>query len=185
MDVQPIPENVGLTQYGGLWERLGAFIVDNGILSAAIYLLYQGMAAAGIGTLPVQLMVSVIASWTYFAAFESSKWMGTPGKKALDLVVADEQGQRITLGRAVCRGFFKVLLSCIPGFAVIISFFLLAIFVSGRPSGWIGPVGLLTLGGCAWMILAIVNDARKQGIHDKITHTLVFLRSKGAEARMQ
>ena len=68
---------------------------------------------------------------------------------------------------------------------MIISFFLLAIFVSGRPAGWIGPVGLLMLGGCAWMILAIVGDARKQGIHDKITHTFVFLRSKGAEARMQ
>lgn len=174
MDVQTSPENVGLTQYGGLWIRLGAFIADNGILSASIYLLYQVLTAVGIGTQSVQLIVSVIASWTYFAAFESSKWMGTPGKKALGLVVTDEQGQRITVGRAVCRGFFKVLLSCMPGLALIISFFLLAILVSGRPAGWIGPVGLLTLGGCAWIILKIVSDARKQGIHDKITHTLVL-----------
>ncbi|WP_173916809.1 RDD family protein [Halobacillus sp. Marseille-Q1614] len=51
-------------------------------------------------TLPVVL---------YFIISEQSKWQGTWGKKKMGLLVVNETGQRISLGRSVIRSFIKFL----------------------------------------------------------------------------
>ena len=54
-------------------------------------------------------------NWLYFAGLESSAGQGTFGKRAMDIRVTDEQGRRITFGRATGRFFGKI----ISGFMMI------------------------------------------------------------------
>ena len=137
MPVSPVlPEQ---PRYAGFWIRLVAYIIDALILGAITFPVTQVLASMGIGDHSANIM-SIAISWMYFAVFESSNWMGSPGKKALGLIVTDEQGMSITVGRATRRYFAKIL-----------------------------SVLLLGLG-----IVMIAFTARKQGLHDKIFHTLVL-----------
>jgi uncharacterized RDD family membrane protein YckC len=52
------------------------------------------------------LVFFVAMSWIYFAAFESSKWQATPGKRLLALRVTDEGGGRATFWKASLRFWF-------------------------------------------------------------------------------
>lgn len=126
-------------RYAGFWIRLVAYIIDALILGAITFPVTQVLASMGIGDNSTNIM-SIAISWMYFAVFESSNWMGSPGKKALGLIVTDEQGMRITVGRATRRYFAKIL-----------------------------SVLLLGLG-----MVMIAFTARKQGLHDKMFHTLVM-----------
>jgi len=49
------------------------------------------------------------AFWIYEAAMESSSKQATLGKMALGLKVTDEQGRRISFGRATARYFSKII----------------------------------------------------------------------------
>lgn len=127
------------SRYAGFWIRLVAYIIDALILGAITFPATQVLASMGIGDHSTNIM-SIAISWMYFAVFESSNWMGSPGKKALGLIVTDEQGRRITVGRATRRYFAKIL-----------------------------SVLLLGLG-----MVMIAFTTRKQGLHDKMFHTLVM-----------
>jgi uncharacterized RDD family membrane protein YckC len=123
-------QNFNTPAYAGFWLRFLAYIIDTLILSAVFlplgFVLGLLMAASGADeNSPVlQLVnlgingVSILAGWLYQAAFESSSWQGTVGKKALGLRVTDMNGQRITFGRATGRYFAKILsgMICLVGF---------------------------------------------------------------------
>jgi uncharacterized RDD family membrane protein YckC len=47
----------------------------------------------------------------YFALFESSAWQATVGKRLLNIYVTNDEGSRISAGRAFGRWFWKFLLS--------------------------------------------------------------------------
>ena len=151
-----------------------AFIIDYGILGVVNYLMNLGLTAMGIRAQLAPLVLAIALGWMYFAVFEGSNWMGTPGKKALGLVVTDEQGLRITTGTAVSRGLLKIVLSNLPGFVLLVGYLLVRVIAAGQSMGGSGLIGLLIMAGCAWMIYKLAGDARKQGVHDKITHTLVL-----------
>ena len=57
---------------------------------------------------------SVLAGWLYYAYFESSEWQGTVGKKVMNLVVTDLEGNRLTFGRASGRYFARYITKLIP-----------------------------------------------------------------------
>lgn len=59
-------------------------------------------------------LLGVIGKWLYFAAFESSSWQATPGKKVLNLAVTDLTGARVSFGRATGRFFAKWVSDLIP-----------------------------------------------------------------------
>ena len=126
-------------RYAGFWIRLLAYIIDAVILGAISYPLMRVLHTMGIGEHSTNVM-SIAISWMYFAVFESSTWMASPGKKALGLIVTDEQGRQLGVGLATRRYFAKLL-----------------------------SVFLLGLG-----IVMIAFTARKQGLHDKMFHTLVW-----------
>lgn len=137
MSIPPaLPEN---PRYAGFWIRVLAYIIDALILGAITYPLVRVLQSMGIAENSTN-MLSIAISWMYFAVFESSGWMGSPGKKALGLIVTDEQGERLSVGRATKRYFAKILSALFFG----IGFFMIAF------------------------------TARKQGLHDKIFHTLVW-----------
>ncbi|HEY7862172.1 MAG TPA: RDD family protein [Thermoanaerobaculia bacterium] len=57
----------------------------------------------------VELVLEILLWVGYGAAFESSQWQATLGKRALSLRVTDLAGRRISFGRAVARQFAEVL----------------------------------------------------------------------------
>lgn len=147
------------TAYAGFWRRLGAWAIDQVILSVAgaiigILLgigLAVGAAATGHSTVSSQsadvltvplYIVGAILSWLYFTVCEASAWQGTPGKLALGIKVTDLSGRRISWGRANARFWSKL--------------------ISG-----------LTL-GIGYLMVAFTE--RKQGLHDMIAATLVMRR---------
>ena len=139
MDMPMSPALPDQPRYAGFWIRLLAYIIDAFILGAMTYPLMQVLVMMGIGEHSGNVM-SIAISWMYFAVFESSGWMASPGKKALGLIVTDEQGMRLSIGRATRRYFAKILSGLLLGLGFVM----------------------------------VAFTARKQGLHDKIFHTLVL-----------
>jgi uncharacterized RDD family membrane protein YckC len=94
-------------EYAGFWLRLIAGLVD-----AMILLIPNVMANAigkTIGGEFGELILSILLCWPYYALFESSNMKATPGKRALGLIVVDDNGQRISFGKATGRYFGSIL----------------------------------------------------------------------------
>ena len=117
--------------FAGFWKRLAASLLDGAILGIVQSLLaiiggmilgfsfemwvaeesngfFQmvpviGSVFAGLG------LVSLVATWLYYALFESSELQATPGKLVLGILVTDEAGNRINFGRASARYFGKII----------------------------------------------------------------------------
>jgi uncharacterized RDD family membrane protein YckC len=126
-------------RYAGFWIRVLAYVIDAVILGAITVPLVRVLSTMGIGDSSSNIL-SIAISWMYFAVFESSDWMGSPGKKVLGLIVTDEQGMKITIGRATRRYLAKII------------------------SGLLLGIGFVM----------VAFTARKQGLHDKVFHTLVY-----------
>jgi len=132
------PAFVAPAPYAGFWLRFVAAIIDGVILGIPIVVIVILIAGAmgisgafqnirpdenpgavfamlGIGFVFAVLAVSVVGTWLYFAAMESSSLQGTLGKKALGLYVTDMQGNRVTFGRATGRYLGGRFLGCVPG----------------------------------------------------------------------
>lgn len=124
-------------KYAGFWWRFIASLLDGAILGFIQFFLFIpfigaisltaikaingdlsnseaiGMAGAILGTLALFTVLSIVASWLYYALMESSKFQGTVGKIALGIIVTDYDGNRITFARATGRYFSKIISSMI------------------------------------------------------------------------
>lgn len=96
--------------YAGFWRRFAAMLLDLLILGAA-----QGVIESLPGFLRTGGAPELLIWWLYHALLESSEYQATIGKLALGLIVTDEQGRRLSFGRATGRTFAKIL-SIIPIF---------------------------------------------------------------------
>ncbi len=143
MDMPMPPALPDQPRYAGFWIRLLAYIIDAFVLGAMTFPLLRVLGMMGIGEHSGNVM-SIAISWMYFAVFESSAWMASPGKKVLGLIVTDEQGGQLSVGRATRRYFAKILSALLLGIGFIM----------------------------------IAFTARKQGLHDKMFHTLVLRRER-------
>jgi uncharacterized RDD family membrane protein YckC len=109
--------------YGGFWIRLLAYIIDAFAIGIPIFIIFTIMAI-GLGIDPfqsrpttpaaeslhaVKSITNFFVSWLYFAVMESSFWQATLGKKLLGMSVTDQEGNRISFGRATGRYFAKIL----------------------------------------------------------------------------
>jgi uncharacterized RDD family membrane protein YckC len=127
--------------YAGFWLRLVAYLIDSAIVTVAFgAIIAMVMATVGLrffrgftpqlyerpvnplfpaallGTILVLLPITIAVTWIYFAALESSAHQATLGKMALGLLVTDQQGQRVSFGRASGRFFAKIITGLIPFF---------------------------------------------------------------------
>ncbi len=110
-------------RYAGFWYRTLAWIIDIVItaVSGIIIVLPLGFAlgASMAGTSSASEISSagealgnitgILITWLYFTISESSIWQATLGKKLLGLRVTDEEGNRISFGRANGRYWAKIL----------------------------------------------------------------------------
>jgi uncharacterized RDD family membrane protein YckC len=154
--------------YAGFWLRLLAAIIDGfllGIPFGIIVFMMIASAIPGIASLAHSenpnpmlivmtilprlfflMVLSLLASWLYWALMESSEWQATLGKKALGLCVTDLAGNRVTFGKASGR------------------------FFAGRGIGYVPSIGgLYYLVDC---IMAGFTE-NKQALHDIIAGCLV------------
>jgi uncharacterized RDD family membrane protein YckC len=107
-----------MQEYGGFWIRVGAYLIDYIILQIAttvvMLVLIGGVSAtspsddAMVGMVAMVYILVLVANWLYHAILESSSWQGTVGKKAVGLVVANYNGERISFLRATGRYFAKI-----------------------------------------------------------------------------
>jgi uncharacterized RDD family membrane protein YckC len=124
--------------FAGFWLRVVAGFIDNMLLGAVlgailvpVFLLggfgaaLQSMATHDHQPDPAAIFVfassialfagaSLLAGWLYYAYFESSEWQGTVGKKVMNLVVTDLEGNRVSFGRASGRYFARFITNLIP-----------------------------------------------------------------------
>ncbi|MGV3538706.1 MAG: RDD family protein [Rufibacter sp.] len=104
--------------YAGFWIRFAAVIIDGFVLAIPSWILtviFAGSLAftemdnleanpfAIIAAMSTFFMAATAMSILYKAIMESSSWQATLGKKALDLKVTDEYGQRISFVRSLGR----------------------------------------------------------------------------------
>ncbi|MED1204262.1 RDD family protein [Heyndrickxia acidicola] len=135
-------------KYGGFWRRFLAYVLDTFIISiplGIIYLLYCSMIIINsrknapqessvfaiitngevnmlTNTSYVLLLIGFVISVIYFTVLHASKLQATVGKLAFGLIVVDESGNRITLGRSLGR-YFAAILSTILYIGYIIAVF--------------------------------------------------------------
>jgi len=135
--------------YAGLGRRFFAFIIDLillfilGAIAAAFFGLIRGVQnlyflvvqhapissltpegtslSAYITIIAAYGVLFVIIPWFYFAGFECSRGMATPGKTVMNIVVTDRTGSRVTFSRATIRHFVKYISAAIVliGFIMI------------------------------------------------------------------
>jgi len=95
--------------FAGFWIRVGAYLIDYVILTAAgfvaLFLLGFVLQAQPVVAGLMTLVVWIGAPWLYTALFESGSRQGTPGKLAVNLKVTDLTGNPISFGRATGRYF--------------------------------------------------------------------------------
>jgi uncharacterized RDD family membrane protein YckC/Tfp pilus assembly protein PilE len=115
-----LPDNMA-SVYGGFWMRLAALLIDTLILCALLFAIIIGLVLSGAfgtasnGKEPQETLVLLciasvfVVPWLYFALFESSTRQATPGKLALGLRVTDENGRRVSFGRALGRNLGRYL----------------------------------------------------------------------------
>ncbi len=126
--------------YGGIWFRLVAGLMDFLFAGVAITfgtrVIVDIVRLAGWATPPRSLADSGVlwitpilstGYWLYFAAMESSQLEATAGKLMLKLRVTDEEGHRISFGRATLRYIAKLF-----SLGTLLGGFLLAIFTNRK-----------------------------------------------------
>lgn len=128
------------TIYAGFWFRAAAYFLDTATLAFVLGATVLGPILRNnhvgpsfqdawkfyTGDSPqatALLLLMQLASWLYFATFESSRWQATPGKKVLGLLVTDLEGRRLSFIRASGRYFGKIISSLLFGIGFLMAGF--------------------------------------------------------------
>jgi uncharacterized RDD family membrane protein YckC len=105
----------GEYRYAGFWWRVLAAIVDGVILMVASSVLARVLGVGpdsfgddGNSNRGLLSLITLVGDWLYFALLESSSLQATLGKAACGIIVTDDQGHRISFGRATGRYFAKI-----------------------------------------------------------------------------
>jgi len=130
------PPVVDAQAHAGFWRRLVAFAIDALLMAIGVGLvfvvvsIFYGIALLSspgpdqsVGVTLAMMVIILVLLWLYWAGLESSPWQGTIGKRALDLVVTDLYGRRISFGRATGRYFAKLLSNLTLGLGYVLAGF--------------------------------------------------------------
>ncbi len=127
-------------------KRFIAFLIDAILLSVVIVILFgilgtvgfvgasaadtsdsAGMMAAMMGAGLLMQVLSIAIQVAYFTYFESSERQATIGKSAMGLIVADENGNRLDVQKALIRNISRL----VSGFICLIGY-LMAFFTEKK-----------------------------------------------------
>ena len=123
-------------------KRFIAFLIDAIIISVVIGILFgilgtigfmgassaetsdsAGMMAAIMGAGLLMQVLSLALQIGYFTYFESSERQGTIGKTAMGLIVADENGNRLDVQKALIRNIMRLVSGMICLIGYLMAFF--------------------------------------------------------------
>ena len=171
--------------YAGFWQRFAAALIDGillGIVGQLIaypfgYDAYSMMQAAKEGELPnlqtlnyiLVALVNAVIYIVYFAYMESSEKQASFGKQALNLVVTDLNGERISFQKGVIRALAKQMYTVLTAIGRFTT--------SDTTSALASNGGVLGVLGSLLMLIGFCMQpftAKKQALHDIIAGTLVF-----------
>jgi uncharacterized RDD family membrane protein YckC len=102
--------------YAGFWIRFGAALIDgvilgivNGIISFTFFgaISVASSPEAGMGSLLLSFVITLVLYIAYFCGFESSSKQATPGKMAVGIKVGNYNGEQISFANALGRYFAK------------------------------------------------------------------------------
>lgn len=136
------PQVIHVTEYAGFWRRFGARLIDQMVLfipsmvlfffvgfdtffdladfdQADIWDLIRNFIWLGIKL----SFLNFLMEWLYEAIMVSSTSQATLGKMAIGIIVTDEDGKRISFGRATARYFGKFLSGLILNIGYIMAGF--------------------------------------------------------------
>jgi uncharacterized RDD family membrane protein YckC len=168
--------------YAGSVHRIGAYLIDIGIL-------YTGVLASQLGLRSITggfpftqlktgpqierwvLLTVSLPTWLYFTLSEWSHKQATIGKRMCGLYVTDTLGQRLSFGRALLRTLAKLAPWEITHLSLLLP---TPIYAEDSPRfrpGLIVANLLLIL----YLALALLTP-RKQSLHDLVTKTVVLER---------
>lgn len=102
-----------MTQYGGFWKRVVAWLIDSVVVGAATGIVIATTFGAG-------FVAVFLGHWLYEAFMLTSSWQSTLGKRAMGLIVTDTKGERLSFGRATGRHFAKLLSALMFGIGYLI-----------------------------------------------------------------
>ena len=118
--------------YAGFWLRFAALMIDGIVFVIIIAILSMVFGIAMITSDDSEEGVYFLLGFygfikiiiiLYFSLLESSKWQATLGKRAVGILVTDENGGKISFGRALGRHFAKLLSSIILNIGFIMAGF--------------------------------------------------------------
>lgn len=117
-------EQKNLIIYAGFWKRFTAFIIDGmilgiggfvpkmlGIIIIGIIFGVNGQAKSTFHTLTniLSYLIHLTLGWLYYAFFESSSKQATVGKMAMQIIVTDIDGNKISFDKATVRYWSKII----------------------------------------------------------------------------
>lgn len=108
--------------YAGFGYRLVAYLIDALILGVVRFILSLLFGVSFLDNDRDLLWFDSIFNFMYFIVLESSSRQATYGKRFMNLRVVDENGDRISLGKAVVRNLSKI----ISAFILLIGFIMIA-----------------------------------------------------------
>jgi uncharacterized RDD family membrane protein YckC/energy-coupling factor transporter ATP-binding protein EcfA2 len=105
------------TTYAGFWRRLGAYVLAFGLFMIGLVAFIAGLLNAPAFLRPLidsnvgiwLLLIPFVVGWLCQAMMLSSRRQATVGMLVLGIFVTDQNGSRLTFGRASARHFAKVL----------------------------------------------------------------------------
>jgi uncharacterized RDD family membrane protein YckC len=111
--------------YASFGIRFGAWIIDfivvligsfivGAILGFGLVVM-SGNRGAAQSVQATSNILGIVLSWLYYSLMQSSSIQGSLGMMAVGLRVTDEQGRRISFGRATGRYFASILSGCLVG----------------------------------------------------------------------
>lgn len=109
-------------EYAEFWKRFLAVLLDGIILQIGGFVILLIDYVLG-STDAIDLFLSLILGWLYFALMERSRRQATLGKQALGIIVTDLNGNRISFGKATTRYFGKLISILTLGIGFILAGF--------------------------------------------------------------
>ena len=100
---------IATEDYASFGERFVALVIDWIILAVVVYAAGESSEEADATVGGILVLLGIVSTWLYFAIQESSNRQATIGKRAMKIVVTDEQGRRLSFARATGRAFSRML----------------------------------------------------------------------------
>ena len=172
------------------FRRALAILVDKFILSVPVLIAQYSSPSRQYLTLDLDLIqllipdfrslaIGYLCSIPYFALFESSKYMATPGKELLGLYVSTTKGKKLSFGKALVRRLFYLL----PSLPLTI------VIIAGEGHKYLpgDTIKLIVLLAVILYPVTILMDLiwsmpvfftkKRQGVYELLTHTMVCKKS--------